>query len=454
MAASVSRRLFGVSTAVAAITLLAGAVAAYGAWLPYAGRAGVDDRLAIVVSAVLRLGASAVFVGGAILVFLYFSRHWPIAQPTVSEAHRPGLSPGLIPFGIYLAALPFLFVTAAGPAIQFVRTNRPLLDDPIGGLGLMVPLFESLATVALLIGSVAVVGLFLSRSATFPKCFIVLVGFQLGFVLMAFQAIDIGSALTERLASALPAFQQHDAAVRTVARNQTWLLVASAIWMTFLVMSPRMAAAFDAQPQSTETVPRSTEQAVQVPSFPVLLQPRYSTMQSSTLAGNAPRYSVRANYFAGFLGGALEAVDLNSPAVLSATLGLMTGHIQVYSSGLVTRKVVKATRNRYFTPWPEYIVASPANQPIGGVKKVSRTEWRILDAGGQEIGSIEQGPVSIGRAKYQAHIGNTTVCTFSWSNVLMPQLVLDCAPDVDRWLDGRLALACALALFVDVCPTA
>jgi hypothetical protein len=88
------------------------------------------------------------------------------------------------------------------------------------------------------------------------------------------------------------------------------------------------------------------------------------------------------------------------------------------------------------------------------MKKISRTEWRILDPSGREIGSIDQGAVSTGRAKYRAHIGNTPVCTFAWSNVLMPELVLDCSPNAGRLLDGRMALACALALFVDVCPSA
>jgi hypothetical protein len=88
------------------------------------------------------------------------------------------------------------------------------------------------------------------------------------------------------------------------------------------------------------------------------------------------------------------------------------------------------------------------------MKKISRTEWRILDPSGREIGSIDQGAVSTGRAKYRAHIGNTPVCTFAWSNVLMPELVLDCSPRAERLLDGRMALACALALFVDVCPSA
>jgi hypothetical protein len=91
---------------------------------------------------------------------------------------------------------------------------------------------------------------------------------------------------------------------------------------------------------------------------------------------------------------------------------------------------------------------------LGGMKKISRAEWRIFDASGREIGSIDQGAVSIGRATYRAHIGSTPVCTFAWSNVLMPQLVLDCSPNAERLLDGRFALACALALFVDVCPSA
>lgn len=168
----------------------------------------------------------------------------------------------------------------------------------------------------------------------------------------------------------------------------------------------------------------------------------------------APRYAVRANYVAGFFGGALEAMDLNSPAVLSATLGPMTGHIQVYSSGRPVREIVKATRNRYFTPWPAYEVATSDRWRLGGVKKISRTGWRILDANLREIGSIDQEAVSTGRAKYRAHIGDTLVCTFAWFNILMPELVLDCSPHAERLMDGRFALACALALFVDVCPSA
>ena len=448
MAASIPRRLFGVSTTVAGITLMAAAVAALSTWLPVAGRVGLDDAAA--TTALLRLGLTAAFVGAAILEFLYFFRHWPTAQPTpAANVDGAGVGPALLLFGAYLAALPFLFVAAGAPAIRFVRAHRALASDPIGGFGLMVPMFETLLTIVLFIGAVAVVGLFLSKSAAFPRSFIALVGFQLGFVLMAFATIDVGSAVTDSLASAVPLIQEHQTVVRTVARNQTGLLVASAVWVAFLIMSPGAAASFAARP-GTWAPSGST---IHMPSSSVVEAPGAEATRSAPTAESTHRYMVRANYVAGFLGGALEAVDLNGPAVLSAKLGPMTGHIHVYSSGRVVREIVRATRNRYFTPWPAYEVASES-QRLGGMKKVSRTEWRILDATGREVGSIEQGAVSTGRAKYRAHIGHTPVCTFAWSNVLMPELVLDCSPHAERLLDGRFALACALALFVDVCPSA
>jgi hypothetical protein len=453
MAASIPRRLFGVSSTVAGITLMAAAVAALSTWLPFAGREGLDHGPDAATTALFRLGLSAVFVGGAILAFLYFFRHWPTAQ-AIPDDNVDGseMSPALILFGVYLAALPFLFVAAAAPALRFARAHRTLGDDPIGGFVLTVPLFETLMTVGLFIGAVAVVGLFLSKSAAFPKSFIALVGFQLGFVLMAFAAIDLGLAVTDPLASVVPLLQEHHAAVRTVARNQTGLFVASAVWVVFLIVSPRATAAFASQSE-TWVSPGSPSATIHRPSSLVVEQPGPAALRA-LMAENAPRYAVRANYVAGFLGGALEAVDLNSPAVLSATLGPMTGHIHLYSSGRVLGEIVKATRNRYFTSWPAYEVAASADEPLGGMKKVSRTEWRIFDPSGREIGSIDQGAVSTGRAKYRAHIGNTPVCTFAWSNVLMPELVLDCSPNAERLLDGRLALACALALFVDVCPSA
>jgi hypothetical protein len=360
-----------------------------------------------------------------------------------------GMTPTLILFGVYLAALPFLFVAAAAPAIRFARAQRSLTSDPILGSALTVPMFETLMTVGLFLGAVAVVGLFLSKSSVFPKSFVALAGFQLGFVLMAFAAIDLGLTVTDPVASAVPLIQEHHAAVRTVARNQTGLFVASAVWVLFLIMSPRATAAF-----SQEAEPASRDSLASVIHLPSSLVEQGPAVLSRSMTDNAPRYAVRANYVAGFLGGALEAVDLNSPAVLSATLGPMTGHIQVYSSGHALRQIVRATRNRYFTSWPAYEVAASEDERLGGMKKISRTEWRILDPSGREIGSIDQGAVSTGRAKYRAHIGNTPVCTFAWSNVLMPELVLDCSPRAERLLDGRMALACALALFVDVCPSA
>jgi hypothetical protein len=361
-----------------------------------------------------------------------------------------GMTPTLILFGVYLAVLPFLFVAAAAPAIRFARAHRSLGIDPVLGSALTVPMFETLMTVGLFLGAVAVVGLFLSKSSAFPKSFVALVGLQLGFVLMAFAAIDLGLTVTDPVASAVPLLQEHHAAVRTVARNQTGLFVASAVWVLFLIMSPRATAAFSQQAE----LPVSTDSMASAIHLPSSLVEQGPAMLSRPMTDNAPRYAVRANYVAGFLGGALEAVDLNSPAVLSATLGPMTGHIQVYSSGHALRQIVRATRNRYFTSWPAYEVAASEDERLGGMKKISRTEWRILDPSGREIGSIDQGAVSTGRAKYRAHIGNTPVCTFAWSNVLMPELVLDCSPNAGRLLDGRMALACALALFVDVCPSA
>jgi hypothetical protein len=451
MAVPFSRRLWSVSTTVAGIMLMAAAIAAFSTWLPYAGREELDNRLAGAMTALLRMGASAAFVGGSILALLYFFRDWPTASKIAEDRTRTGISPGLIPFGVYLAGLPFLFVVAGAPAVQFLSTHRSLWNDAIGGFGLMVPLTESVMTLVLFSSAIAVVGLFFSRSRLFPKAFLTLVAFQLGFVLMAFAAINLGSAGAESLAAMVPTIQEHHTAVRIVARNQTWLFIASAIWATFLILSPRTAAWFAAEPDTWPSA-RSGLTTVHLPSSVTDVVATEAAL--APVAESAPRYAVRANYVAGFFGGALEAVDLNSPAILSATLGPMTGHIQVYSSGRVVKEIVKATRNRYFTPWPAYQVAAAESTPLGGMRKVSRTEWRILDASGREIGSIDQGAVSLGRAKYRAQIGNTPVCTFAWSNVIMPELVLDCSPNAERLLDGRFALACALALFVDVCPSA
>ncbi len=449
MAASISRRLFGVSTTVAGITLMAAAVATISTWLPLVGRDELDNGAA--ATALLKMGLTAVVAGTAILALLYFFRHWPSAQVATShKVDRAERGPALMLFGAYLAALPFLFVGAAAPAIRFAQAHPALGGNPIGEFELMVPMFETLLTVGLFVGAVAIVGLFLSKSAAFPKSFITLVGFQLGFVLMAFAAIDLGSAVTDPFAAAVPLIQDHQMAVRTVARNQTGLLVASAVWVAFLIMSPRTAALFVVQPETWVTPSRYT--TIHMPSGSVVEEPREAA--HAMTADNAPRYVVRANYVAGILGGALEAVDLNSPAVLSAKLVPMTGHIQVYSSERAARQIVRATRNRYFTPWPTYEVAASEQERLGGLKKISRADWRIFDANGREIGSIDQGAVSTGRAMYRAHIGSTSVCTFAWSNVLMPQLVLDCSPNAERRLDGRFALACAMALFVDVCPSA
>jgi hypothetical protein len=450
MAALLSRRLFGVSTTVAGLTLMAAAVATISMWFPLVGRESLDKGAA--ATALLRMGLTAVVAGGAILAILYFFRHWPSAQLATSyNVDRAEMSPALLLFGAYLAALPFLFVFAAAPAIRFAQAHAALGRDPIVEYGLMVPMFETLLTVGLFVGAVTVVGLFLSKSAAFPKSFITLVGFQLGFVLIAFAAIDLGSAVTDPFAAAVPLIQDHQTAVRTVARNQTGLLVASAVWVAFMIMSPRTAALFVVQPETSAShAPRYN--TIHMPSPSVVEEPREAAYVMT--ADNAPRYAVRANYVAGILGGALEAVDLNGPAMLSAKLVPMTGHIQVYSSERVVRQIVRATRNRYFTPWPAYEVVASEGERLGGMKKISRAEWRIFDASGRDIGSIDQGAVSIGRATYRAHIGSTPVCTFAWSNVLMPQLVLDCSPNAERLLDGRFALACALALFVDVCPSA
>src|SRR5574341_591945 len=103
MAASFSRRLWGVSTTVAGIMLMAAAIAAFSTWLPYAGREGLDDRLAAAMTALLRMGASAAFVGGLILGLLYFFRDWPTTAGFADDRTRTGISPGLIPFGLYLA---------------------------------------------------------------------------------------------------------------------------------------------------------------------------------------------------------------------------------------------------------------------------------------------------------------------------------------------------------------
>ena len=453
MAASISRRLLGVSTTIAGITLMAAAIATIST---VASTRGSGRRSMMCPPRerrrLLRLGLTAVLVGGAILAFLYLLRHWPSAQPmTADTGDRAEMSPALMLFGAYLAALPFLFVAAAAPAIRFARVHRALGSDPFGGFGLMVPVFETLLTVGLFIGAVAVVGLVPVEKRSVP------------------QVIHRPRRFSARLRvdgvrGHRPGIgRDRSACVRGTAHSR----------------APDSRSNCGPQPDRPaggqrslggvpdhvaargRTVCRTTRDLgtaiISVHDHPhtlVLLVEEPRREADATIADNAPRYAVRANYVAGILGGALEAVDLNGPAVLSATLGPMTGHIQVYSSERVVRQIVRATRHRYFTSWPAYEVAASEYERLGGMKKISRTEWRILDTNGREIGSIDQGAASTGKAKYRAHIGNTPVCTFAWSNVLMPELVLDCSPHAERLLDGRFALACAMALFVDVCPSA
>ena len=123
MAASISRRLFGVSTTVAGITLMAAAVATISTGFPLVGREELDNGAAAI--ALLKMGLTAVVAGSAILALLYFFRHWPSAQLATSDkGDRAEMGPALMLFGAYLATLPFWFVAAAAPAIRRRSRSR------------------------------------------------------------------------------------------------------------------------------------------------------------------------------------------------------------------------------------------------------------------------------------------------------------------------------------------
>jgi hypothetical protein len=450
MLARVARRLLWVFALVAAAFFAAAGIAALAVWLPYAGQGTTDDALPAVLSPVIRLGSIAVLVGVAVPAFMYLSRGWPAAPATFgNQTSRTRIEGWLVWLRLYLVGVPVMLVAAAAPSVEFVRRHTSLFDDQLGSLLLMVPLFELLETSVLLVGFVALLFLFWSNSSLFPRGLVALTGVQLGFVLMALAAIDLHSAVGPFVAI-VPAMQEHNRAVEAVVRYQTWLVVATAAWIPLLIVSPRTAVTFAVRPRTGVARVTDFERGLSAPS--AVGAPSGHPEQPSAV-GEAPKFLIRARFFAGFLGSILEAVDLNAHEKVVARLAPIAGHMRLISSAGRGNEVATATRDRYFTPWPSYVVTAYGNQLLGRLRKLSIDEWRILDKDGHEIGSIERQTASIGRAEYVARIGEAPVCSLAWSNILRPELVLDCSPDVRSVLDWRFALTCALAVFVDICPT-
>ncbi len=436
------------ATTIGAI-LAAAAVATLAVWISLGNREDLGESGSKAVNAILRMGGTAVIVGIGLVAFLYFFRSWPSSAQLQGEGDRE-IGGWLNALTAYLVLMPLLLGVAALPAIQLARSRAALTNDWLAQFELMIPLFETVTTLGLSLGAVTLLWLLRSRSQLFPRAFVALAWIHFGFVLMTFAAIDLGSSVTE-LASGVPSIAEHNTGVRTVADYQTCLLIATVAWVPLLVFSPRTARTF-AAPSSVQASRHESPglvsriQPSHEPLPPVVLQPHTGSSE------DAAKYFVRARYFAGFLGGSLTATDLNTPRTLAVTLAPFTGHIRIVSPNAAT-EVAHAVRDRYLTPHPAYVVTGPMSQPLGVVKKISHDGWRLLGTSGEEIGAIDLTQASVGRAEYQARLGDELVCTFAWSNVLRPELALDCAPDVRRVFDWRLALVCGLALYVDVCPT-
>jgi hypothetical protein len=430
-------------------TLAAAAAGTAAVWISLGNRDDLGEAGSQAVNAILRIGGTAVIAGIGLIVFLFALRKWPSVAETGPDWQRQigGWLRGLTG---YLALLPFLLCASALPAIQLTRSRLPLTDNPLAQFELMIPLFETVTTLGLVLGAVTLIWLLQSRSQLFPRAFLALAWVHAGFVLMTFAAIDLNSAITA-LASAVPSIAEHDAGVRAVAWYQTWLLIATVAWIPLVVLSPRTATTFGERSvvkPARHPIPGQPADPRAANQFaPSLIVP-----PQSASAEDAAKYFVRANYFAGFLGGSLSAIDLNATRTLPVTLAPFTGHIRIASPDSAA-DIAKAERDRYLTPHPSYVVTGPMSQPLGVVKKISHDAWRILGTAGEDIGAIDLTKASMGRAEYEARLGDDVVCTYAWSNVLRPELALDCAPDIRRVFDWRLALVCGLAIYVDVTPT-
>jgi methionine-rich copper-binding protein CopC len=120
-------------------------------------------------------------------------------------------------------------------------------------IGALVPFLELAPAAAMVAGSAALLILYFSRAAHFPRVFLATVLSQGAFVAASFYILDLASDLTPLLLRELseqvdfgpPAIewlQRHDAAAGSATRDLGWLFLGYLVWVPVLFWSRRQAA--------------------------------------------------------------------------------------------------------------------------------------------------------------------------------------------------------------------
>jgi methionine-rich copper-binding protein CopC len=117
----------------------------------------------------------------------------------------------------------------------------------------LVPFLELAPAASMVVGSAALLILYFSRAAHFPRVFLASVLIQGAFVAASFYILDLASDLTPLLLRELseqvdfgpPAtewIQRHDAAAGSATRDLGWLFLGYLVWVPVLFWSRRQAA--------------------------------------------------------------------------------------------------------------------------------------------------------------------------------------------------------------------
>ncbi len=251
--------------------IIALGTAAFGAWMVFSTLNGGQPEpwTEVVGTWGLRTGFTFIPLGLAVLMLA-----GPHMLSKDVQPQRPDLAiGGLTLLLVSLIGLAALSIIAASPLIavwaevyEWLNAAgawtelRGAWSSQFGGIVLapflivaLVPFLELAPAASMVAGSAALLTLYFSRAAHFPRVFLASVLIQGAFVAASFYVLDLTSYLTPLLLRELseqvdfgpPAIewlQRHDAAAGSVTRDLGWLFLGYLVWVPVLFWSRRQVA--------------------------------------------------------------------------------------------------------------------------------------------------------------------------------------------------------------------
>jgi hypothetical protein len=264
-------RLVSMLLCLQGVLIIALGTAAFGAWVVFSTLNGGQPEpwTEVVGTWALRTAFTFIPLGLAVLMLAgphMLSKH---VQPQRADLAIGGLTLLLVS----LIGLAALSIIAASPLIAMWAEVSEWLNaagawtelrgawsSQFGGIVLapllivaLVPFLELAPAASMVAGSAALLILYFSRAARFPRAFLASVLIQGAFVAASFYVLDLTSYLTPLLLRELseqvdfgpPAIewlQRHDAAAGPATRDLGWLFLGYLVWVPVLFWSRRQAA--------------------------------------------------------------------------------------------------------------------------------------------------------------------------------------------------------------------